>query len=169
MKTKSTLIVLLYLFFHGGIKAQNSKSLTENSNQTQKIEKPVRTVSPVDSVRMQRNVKANSFGNEPKSQAETLNYIPQNKVKIQSKSTPVKVKDYSNSELKELSNAYWRTQTEIKEAKSQNDLILLEELEINSKNYRLNYISVFESIDETNASIEQEKLYYSFKKDFDNE
>jgi hypothetical protein len=159
--------VLLFLFLHGGTQAQKSKVLTENSNQTQKIEKSVRTVSPVDSVSLQRNVKANYFGNEPKNQAETSNYIPQNKVINQSKSTPVK--DYSSSELKELSNSYWRTQVEIKEAKSQNNLVLLEELELNSLNHRLNYISVFESTDETNVSIEQEKLYYSFKKDFDNE
>lgn len=159
--------MLLYLFFHGGIKAQNSKSLTENSNQKQNIVKPVKTISPVDSIQLKKHVKESSFVTEPKKQAETSNQILQTKVKNKSKSTPLK--EDSNSGLNELSNAYWRTQTEIKEAKSQNDLILLEELEINSKNYRLNYISVFESIDETNASIEQEKLYYSFKKDFDNE
>jgi len=159
--------VLLFLFIHSGIKAQKSKSLTENKNQKQKIEKTERVVSPVDSKTLVRSVNVNSFVNEPKKQEERLNYIPQNKVINQSKSTPVKY--YSSSELKELSNSYWRTQAEIKEAKSQNNLVLLEELEINSRNHRLNYISVFEGIDKTNASIEQEKLYHSFKKDFDNE
>lgn len=71
--------------------------------------------------------------------------------------------------LKEISNSYWRTQAEIKTAKSQNNLILLEELEKNSLSYRLNYISLYESIDSSNMGIEQVKLYYSFKKDFDNE
>lgn len=159
--------MLLFLFIHSGIEAQNSKSLTEKNNPTQKFKKPVRTVSPVDSIGFKQYVKVNSIVNEPKKQAETANHIPQNNVKSQLKGTPVK--HYSNSELKELSNSYWRTQAEIKTAKSQNNLVLLEELEINSRNYRLNYISVFESTDETNASIEQEKLYHSFKKDFNNE
>jgi hypothetical protein len=159
--------VLLFLFFHCGIKAQNSKSVTENSNQKQNIEKSVKTVTPVDSIRLKRRVKVKSFVTEPKKQEETSSHIPQNKVINQSTSVPVK--NYSSSELKELSNSYWRTQVEIKEAKSQNNLVLLEELELNSLNHRLEYISVFESLEETNVSIEQEKLYYSFKKDFDNE
>ena len=167
MKTKSTLIVLLYLFFHGGIKAQNSKSLTENSNQKQNIVKPVKTISPVDSIQLKKHVKESSFVTEPKKQAETSNQILQTKVKNKSKSTPLK--EDSNSGLNELSNAYWRTQTEIKEAKSQNDLILLEELEINSLTHRSGYITVFESLDASDVSVEQVKLYHSFKKDFDNE
>lgn len=71
--------------------------------------------------------------------------------------------------LKEVSNSYWRTQAEIKTAKSQNNLVLLEELEVNSLTYRLNYISLYESIDPSNVGVEQVKLYYSFKKDFENE
>ena len=71
--------------------------------------------------------------------------------------------------LKEVSNSYWRTQAEIKTAKSQNDLVLLEELEENSLVYRLNYISLYESIYPSNVGVEQVKLYYSFKKDFENE
>jgi hypothetical protein len=71
--------------------------------------------------------------------------------------------------LKEVSNSYWRTQAEIKTAKSHNNLVLLEELEDNSLTYRLNYISLYESIDPSNVGVEQVKLYYSFKKDFENE
>jgi hypothetical protein len=167
VKIKSTLIVLLFLFLHGSTQAQKSKSVTESNNQKQTLQKPVRVLSPIDSINPKRLVKANSIVNEPKQQAETSNHIPQNKVINQLTSVPIKT--YSSSELKELSNSYWRTQAEIKEAKSQNNLVLLEELEINSRNYRLNYISVFENLEETNASIEQEKLYHSFKKDFNNE
>jgi len=161
VKTKSTLIVLLFLFFHSGIKAQNSKSLTEKSNQTQKFEKTPKIVSPDDPIEFERGV------NEQKKQEEISNQILQTKVKNKSKSTPLK--EDSNSGLNELSNAYWRTQTEIKEAKSQNDLILLEELEINSLTHRSDYIIVFESLDASEVSVEQVKLYNSFKKDFDNE
>ena len=159
--------MLLFLFLHGSTQAQKSKILLVHSNQKKTLEKPVRALSPIDSIKPKRHVKEKSIVNEPKKQAESSNHIPQNKVINQSTSVPIKT--YSSSELKELSNSYWRTQTEIKEAKSQNNLVLLEELEINSRNYRLNYISVFENLEETNASIEQEKLYHSFKKDFNNE
>ena len=74
-----------------------------------------------------------------------------------------------SSLLKELSNSYWRTQSEIKTAKSQNNLVLLEELEINSLSFRRNYVSLYETLDPSMVGIEQVKLYYSFKKDFDNE
>ena len=74
-----------------------------------------------------------------------------------------------SSLLKEISNSYWRTQAEIKTAKSQNNMVLLEELEENSLSHRLNYISLYESIDYSNVGVEQVNLYYSFKKDFDNE
>ena len=74
-----------------------------------------------------------------------------------------------SSLLKEISNSYWRTQTEIKTAKSQNNLVLLEELETNSLSFRMNYVSLYETLDASMVGVEQVKLYYSFKKDFDNE
>lgn len=71
--------------------------------------------------------------------------------------------------LKKLSNLYWKTQGEIKAAKINNNLSLLEELEITSKENRLNYIEAFESIDNSTINPEQVKLYHSFKKDFTDE
>lgn len=71
--------------------------------------------------------------------------------------------------LMKLSDSYWKTQGEIKAAKTSNNLSLLEELEITSKENRLNYIEAFESIDNSIVSPEQVKLYHSFKKDFTDE
>jgi hypothetical protein len=167
VKIKSTLIVLLFLFYHNSTQAQKSKALTESRNQKQTLEKQVRIFSPIDSIKPKRYVKVNSIVDEAKKQDISSKQIPQNKVKNQSKSIPVK--DYSGSELKELSNSYWRTQAEIKEAKSQNDLYLLEELEKNSLTQRTEYISVFENHDASTVSEEQIKLYQLFKKDFINE
>ena len=167
MKIHPTLIVLLFLFFHGGIKAQKTNSRTAKSDQSRKIEKSVKPTSKIDSTRLVSGAKETAVVNKQKKQEEISNQILQTKVRNQSISTPLK--EDSNSELNELSNAYWRTQTEIKEAKSQNNLILLEELEVNSLTHRSDYITVFESLDASEVNVEQVKLYNSFKKDFDNE
>lgn len=94
------------------------------------------------------------------------NQLQQNKVK-NTAGTVNKKKQVS--ELNEISSAYWSTQNEIKKAKTQNDLQLLEELELNSLAQRMDYVSRFESIDASTVSAEQVKLYHSFKKDFTNE
>ena len=103
-----------------------------------------------------------------KGSTKPNSFITQNKVKSTRKNIPNE--DYYNSELKEISNSYWYTQKEIKLAKLDNNLILLDQLESNSLIQRLNYISVFESLSSTeDISPEQISLYHSFKKDFDDE
>ena len=165
MKLKTPLILLLIFLFHGSIKAQNhklqEKHYEENSKQILK-EPPVADPAKAKAANMV------SKGEISKAQKESLNFIPQNKVKNLANAMPEE--DFSNGELNEIANSYWRTQEEIKIAKSENNLVLLEELEANSTMHREHYISVFESLGSTeDVSAEQQTLYSSFKKDFNDE
>ena len=156
--------MLLFLFIHSGINAQNSKSLTEKSNQKQYIDKRSTAVTPIDSVKLKRPAKASLVVRESKTQESSINYLEQEKVKKEG--TINTHKEKTVSELDEIASAYWRVQTEIKNAKLNNDLKLIEELEINSVKYRKRYISAFEDQGNPNSDPEIQKLYLQFKKDF---
>jgi len=154
--------VLLFISHHTYSTAQ-VKSNQNNNTKTTELES---TRQEVPSASSQGNFVRVSGWDENHSNENAIE-LPIQKVKnvaIQEKEQMA-----GSPLLKEVSNSYWRTQAEIKTAKSQNDLVLLEELEENSLVYRLNYISLYESIDPSNVGVEQVKLYYSFKKDFENE
>ena len=162
MKQNLYFIVLLFISHHTYSTAQ-VKSNQNNNTKTTELES---TRQEVPSASSQGNFVRVSGWDENHSNENAIE-LPIQKVKnvaIQEKEQMA-----GSPLLKEVSNSYWRTQAEIKTAKSQNDLVLLEELEENSLVYRLNYISLYESIDPSNVGVEQVKLYYSFKKDFENE
>lgn len=162
MKQKLYVILLLLIshFTCSTVKAQKQTNLQKTP-----IEQPSRKLVSVDSIRMSNYARANSASQKEKE----IKSPQQDLIKLKTVATE---KSNLNNEpvvLKELSNSYWRTQSEIKKAKTQNNLSLLKELEMNSLTHRLNYIAAFESIDNSIVSQEQVKLYHSFKKDFSNE
>jgi hypothetical protein len=177
VKYHYTLIILLFLINNSSIKAQVLKSKENHHQRTQ--EKVSEEPSSQNSLRQSNStqVEAGSYPSvNQSSEREAISkghtkpngFITQNKVKSTRKNIPDE--DYYNSELKEISNSYWYTQKEIKLAKLDNNLILLDQLESNSLTQRLNYIFVFESLNSTeDISPEQISLYYLFKKDFDDE
>ena len=155
--------MLLFISQHTYSTAQVKSNQNNNDTKTTELES---TRQEVPSASSQGNFVRVSGWDENHSNENAIE-LPIQKVKnvaIQEKEQMA-----GSPLLKEVSNSYWRTQAEIKTAKSQNDLVLLEELEENSLVYRLNYISLYESIDPSNVGVEQVKLYYSFKKDFENE
>ena len=155
--------MLLFISHHTYSTAQVKSNQNNNDTKTTELES---TRQEVPSASSQGNFVRVSGWDENHSNENAIE-LPIQKVKnvaIQEKEQMA-----GSPLLKEVSNSYWRTQAEIKTAKSQNDLVLLEELEENSLVYRLNYISLYESIDPSNVGVEQVKLYYSFKKDFENE
>ena len=163
MKQNLYFIVLLFISHHTYSTAQVKSNQNNNDTKTTELES---TRQEVPSASSQGNFVRVSGWDENHSNENAIE-LPIQKVKnvaIQEKEQMA-----GSPLLKEVSNSYWRTQAEIKTAKSQNDLVLLEELEENSLVYRLNYISLYESIDPSNVGVEQVKLYYSFKKDFENE
>ena len=177
MKYNYTFIILLFLINNSSIKAQVLKSKENHHQRTH--EKVSTEPSSQNSLRQSKSTQTES-GSYPsvkqKSEREAISkghakpngFITQNKVKSTRKNIPNE--DYYNSELKEISNSYWNTQKEIKLAKLDNNLLLLDQLETNSLSQRLNYISVFESLSSTeDISPEQISLYHSFKKDFEDE
>ena len=163
MKQNLYFIVLLFISHHTYSTAQVKSNQNNNDTKTTELES---TRQEVPSASSQGNFVRVSGWDENHSNENAIE-LPIQKVKnvaIQEKEQMA-----GSPLLKEVSDSYWRTQAEIKTAKSQNDLVLLEELEENSLVYRLNYISLYESIDPSNVGVEQVKLYYSFKKDFENE
>lgn len=177
VKYNYTLIILLFLINNSSIKAQVLKS---KENHHQRIHEKVSTEpSSQNLLRQSKSTQvddASHQSEEHSSEREAISkgstkpnsFITQNKVKSTRKNIPNE--DYFNSELKEISNSYWYTQKEIKLAKLDNNLILLDQLESNSLTQRLNYISVFENLNSTeDVGPEQISLYHSFKKDFEDE
>ncbi|RCL73219.1 MAG: hypothetical protein DBW72_05445 [Flavobacteriales bacterium] len=177
MKYSYTLIILLFSINNSSIQAQILKP-KENHHQ-RKHEKVSSEPSIQNSLRQSNSTQVES-GNYPslnqsierevisKGNTKPHGFITQNKVKSRRNNIPEE--DYYNIELKEISNSYWYTQKEIKKAKLDNNLILIDQLESNSLSQRLSYISVFESLNSTeDVSPEQISLYHSFKKDFEDE
>lgn len=163
MKQKLYVILLLSISPYTCSTVQAQKKT--NINQKTPVEQPSRKLSSVDSIRMTKYARANSPG---QNVIETT--PPQQElIKLKTSANQLSSQYQESTILKELSNSYWRTQSEIKKAKAQNNLPLLEELELNSLTHRLNYITAFESIGNSFVSEEQVKLYHSFKKDFSNE
>ena len=163
MKFKSTFILLLFYLFHSSIQAQDIQKTRNKPEKGQYVKSGKERIS-VDSIRMAKVVRVVSPAKITQKQEKSSNQIPQNKVKNQASN--IFNDDNSNAVLKEISNSYWRTQEEIKEAKTQNNLSLLEELETNSLEQRAQYIYVFENLETGKTSTEQDNLYHSFKKDF---
>lgn len=163
MKHKLYIILLLSISPYTCSTAQAQKKT--NFIQKTPVEQPSRKLSSVDSIRMTKYARATSSGQN------VIDTKPPQKelIKLKTVANQQSSQYQESAVLKELSNSYWRTQSEIKEAKSQHNFPLLEELELNSLTHRLNYIAEFESIDNSIVSQEQVKLYHSFKKDFSNE
>lgn len=168
MKQNIYFIVLLFISHHTCSTAQGKSNQNNNNTKTTELES---TRQEVPSASSQGNfVRVSDWVDNPSTESPSTQ-IPLGQANQKVKNLAVQEEDQTEESplLKEVSNSYWRTQAEIKTAKSQNNLVLLEELEENSLVYRLNYISLYESIDPSNVGVEQVKLYYSFKKDFENE
>ena len=135
MKYNYTLIILLFLINNSSIKAQVLKS---KENHHQRIHEKVSTEpSSQNLLRQSKSTQVDDASHQPEehsSEREAISkgstkpnsFITQNKVKSTRKNIPNE--DYFNSELKEISNSYWYTQREIKMAKLDNNLILLDQL-----------------------------------------
>jgi len=156
-------IVLLFISHHKYSTAQVKSNQNNNNTKTTELES---TRQEVPSASSQGNFVRVSGWDENHSNENAIE-LPIQKVKNVAPHGGGQIAE--SSLLKEISNSYWRTQTEIKTAKSQNNLVLLEELETNSLSFRMNYVSLYETLDASMVGVEQVKLYYSFKKDFDNE
>ncbi|MDC0296989.1 hypothetical protein OAK92_00295 [Crocinitomicaceae bacterium] len=167
MKQNIYFIVLLFISHHTCSTAQVKTNQTIN-NKTTELENTRQKTPGVQS--QGKYVRVSDWVDNPSTESPSIQ-TPLGQVNQKVKNVVIQEKEQMAGSplLKEVSNSYWRTQAEIKTAKSQNNLVLLEELEDNSLTYRLNYISLYESIDPSNMGVEQVKLYYSFKKDFENE
>lgn len=160
--------MLLFISHHTCSTAQVKINQTNNNTKTTELENTRQEIPEAQS--QGKYVRVSDWEENPSTESPSKQ-TPLNQVNQKVKNVSIQEKEQMSGSplLKEASNSYWRTQAEIKTAKSQNDLVLLEELEENSLVYRLNYISLYESIDPSNVGVEQVKLYYSFKKDFENE
>lgn len=163
MKSQSFILLLVLIFY---FKCSNIQA-QKNTNSSQKviIENDTRKLVSVDSIRMNKYARSSSSSQDEIIKKPSIQKIQ----KVKSLSHQANNQNLESDILKKLSNLYWKTQGEIKAAKTNNNLSLLEELEITSKENRLNYIEAFESIDNSTISPEQVKLYHSFKKDFTDE
>ena len=163
MKCQSFILLLVLIFY---FKCSNIQA-QKNTNSSQKviIENATRKLVSVDSIRMNKYARASIESQQAVDNKPSLKEIQ----KVKNVSHQANSQNLESYILKKLSNLYWKTQGEIKAAKINNNLSLLEELEITSKENRLNYIEAFESIDNSTINPEQVKLYHSFKKDFTDE
>ena len=163
MKCQSFILLLVLIFY---FKCSNIQA-QKNTNSSQKviIENATKKLVSVDSIRMNKYARTT---NGSQQEAENKPSLKETQ-KVKSVSHQANSQNLESDILKKLSNLYWKTQGEIKVAKTNNNLSLLEELEITLKENRLNYIEAFESIDNSTISPEQVKLYHSFKKDFTDE
>ena len=160
MKCQSFILLLVLIFY---FKCSNIQA-QKNTNSSQKviIEHATRKLVSVDSIRMNKYARTSIASQKEAENKPSLKEIQ----KVKNVSHQANSQNLESDILKKLSNLYWKTQGEIKAAKINNNLSLLEELEITSKENRLNYIEAFESIDNSTINPEQVKLYHSFKKDF---
>ena len=163
MKCQSFILLLVLIFY---FKCSNIQA-QKNTNSSQKviIENATRKLVSVDSIRMNKYARTSIASQKEAENKPSLKEIQ----KVKNVSHQANSQNLESDILKKLSNLYWKTQGEIKAAKINNNLSLLEELEITSKENRLNYIEAFESIDNSTINSEQVKLYHSFKKDFTDE
>ena len=163
MKCQSFILLLVLIFY---FKCSNIQA-QKNTNSSQKviIEHATRKLVSVDSIRMNKYARTSIASQKEAENKPSLKEIQ----KVKNVSHQANSQNLESDILKKLSNLYWKTQGEIKAAKINNNLSLLEELEITSKENRLNYIEAFESIDNSTINPEQVKLYHSFKKDFTDE
>ena len=163
MKCQSFILLLVLIFY---FKCSNIQA-QKNTNSSQKviIENATRKLVSVDSIRMNKYARTSIGSQQEAENKPSLKEIQ----KVKNVSHQANSQNLESDILKKLSNLYWKTQGEIKAAKINNNLSLLEELEITSKENRLNYIEAFESIDNSTINPEQVKLYHSFKKDFTDE
>ena len=163
MKRQPFILILLLIFY---FKCSNIQA-QKNTNSSQKviIESSSRKLISVDSIRMNKYARTSIATQQAEENKPSLKEIQ----KVKSVSHQTNNQNLESDILKKFSDAYWKAQGEIKAAKTSNNLSLLEELEITSKENRLNYIEAFESIDNSTMSPEQVKLYHSFKKDFTDE
>lgn len=163
MKCQSFILLLVLIFY---FKCSNIQA-QKNTNSSQKviIEHATRKLVSVDSIRMNKYARTSIASQKEAENKPSLKEIQ----KVKNVSHQANSQNLESDILKKLSNLYWKTQGEIKAAKINNNLSLLEELEITSKENRLNYIEAFESIDNSTINSEQVKLYHSFKKDFTDE
>lgn len=163
MKRQPFILILLLIFYFKCSSIQAQKNTT--SSQKVIIESSSRKLVSVDSIRMNKYARTSIESQQAVDNKPSLKEIQ----KVKSVSHQSNSENLESDILKKLSDTYWKTQGEIKVAKTNNNLSLLEELEITSKKNRLNYIEAFESIDNSIISPEQVKLYHSFKKDFTDE
>ena len=163
MKCQSFILLLVLIFY---FKCSNIQA-QKNTNSSQKviIEHATKKLVSVDSIRMNKYARTSIASQKEAENKPSLKEIQ----KVKNVSHQANSQNLESDILKKLSNLYWKTQGEIKAAKINNNLSLLEELEITSKENRLNYIEAFESIDNSTINPEQVKLYHSFKKDFTDE
>jgi hypothetical protein len=163
VKRQPFILILLLIFYFkcSNIQAQKNTTLSQKVI----IESSSRKLISVDSIRMNKYARASIESQQVVDNKPSLKEIQ----KVKSVSHQSNSENLESDILKKLSDSYWKTQGEIKAAKTSNNLSLLEELEITSKENRLNYIEAFESIDNSTISPEQVKLYHSFKKDFTDE
>ena len=163
MKRQPFILILLLIFYFkcSNIQAQKNTTLSQKVI----IESSSRKLIFVDSIRMNKYARASIESQQAVENKPSLKEIQ----KVKSVSHQSNSENLESDILKKLSDSYWKTQGEIKAAKTNNNLSLLEELEITSKENRLNYIEASESIDNSTISPEQVKLYHSFKKDFTDE
>lgn len=160
--------MLLFISHHTCSTAQVKTNQKNNNSKITELENTRQEVPVAQS--QGKYVRVSDWGESPSIDSKSIKpTIEQPNQRVKNVAIQEAEDIAEHSLLKEISNSYWRTQADIKIAKSQNNLVLLEELEENSMSYRLNFISLYESIDPENVGVEQEKLYYSFKKDFDNE
>ena len=163
MKCQSFILLLVLIFYFKCSNIQAQKKT--NSSQKVIIEHATRKLVSVDSIRMNKYARTSIASQKEAENKPSLKEIQ----KVKNVSHQANSQNLESDILKKLSNLYWKTQGEIKAAKINNNLSLLEELEITSKENRLNYIEAFESIDNSTINPEQVKLYHSFKKDFTDE
>ena len=121
MKCQSFILLLILIFYFKCSSIQAQKNT--NSSQKVIVENATKKLVSVDSIRMNKYARTTNG-----SQQEVENKPSLKTQKVKSVSHQANSQNLESDILKKLSNLYWKTQGEIKAAKTNNNLLLLEEL-----------------------------------------
>ena len=158
MKPSSKLIILLFLFISHSSISQNLKHNTTEGKES------ISSRTPLDTNRYQK-IQAHQ-DQRKRGVIESSRKGKKELKKVKSEGPIFTQHPQKNSVLHDLLVQYWMVQNDIKRAKKENDLAQIVDLEKRSLGYRRDYVLTFENLKDTQHSLEQQKVYKAFKKDF---
>ena len=158
VKLSPKLIILLFLFLSHSSISQNLK------NNTAEDKKAISSRTPLDTNRYQK-IQVHQ-DQRKRGVTESSSKDKKELKKVKSEGRILTQHSQKTSVLNDLLVQYWMVQNDIKRAKKENDLAQIVDLEKRSLRYRRDYVLTFENLKNTHPSLEQQKVYKAFKKDF---